>query len=182
MDQGLIPRRYAKALYLAAVEKGCQQDLYDRMRLLGDAFAAEPKLGETMRNPFVSDADKAQLILAAAQAGDKAPLLADFVKLLVQNGRIGMVRDIAAAYCLIYRKESNIYRVEVVSAAAMDPAQEQRLKQLILSHLRGGSMEYTSRIDPDLIGGFVVNIDNERLDASVKNELKQLRLKLLSNK
>lgn len=181
MDQGLIPRRYAKALYRAAVEKGCQQQLYASMQLLGGAFAAEPKLGETMRNPFVSDADKAQLILAAA--GDtQAPLLADFVKLLVQNGRIGMVRDIAAAYCLIYRKESNIYRVEVVSAAAMDPAQEQRLKQLILSHLRGGSMEYASRIDPSLIGGFVVNIDNERLDASVKNELKQLRLKLLSNK
>ena len=181
MDQGLIPRRYAKALYRAAVDNGCQQELYASMQLLGQAFTAEPKLGETMRNPFVSDADKAQLILAAS--GDKQePLLADFVKLLVQNGRIGMVRDIAAAYCLIYRKESNIYRVEVVSAAAMDPAQEQRLKQLILSHLRGGSMEYTSRIDPSLIGGFVVNIDNERLDASVKNELKQLRLKLLSNK
>ena len=41
-------------------------------------------------------------------------------------------------------------------------------------------MEYNHRIDPDLIGGFVVNIDNEKLDASVANELKQLRLKLLS--
>lgn len=180
MDQGLIPRRYAKALYRAAVEKGCQQELYASMQLLGAAFASEPKLGETMRNPFVAAADKAALVMAAA--GAQTPLLADFVKLLVQNGRIDMVRDIAAAYCLIYRQESNIYRVEVVSAAAMDPAQEERLKQLILSHLNGGSMEYSQRIDPSLIGGFVVNIDNERLDASVKNELKQLRLKLLSNK
>ncbi len=40
-------------------------------------------------------------------------------------------------------------------------------------------MEYTFRVDPDLIGGFTVDIDNERLDASVKNELKQLRLRLL---
>ena len=40
-------------------------------------------------------------------------------------------------------------------------------------------MEYTYSTDPDLIGGFTVDIDNERLDASVKNELKQLRLKLL---
>lgn len=182
MDQGLIPRRYAKALYLAAVDKGLAQEMYASMQLLGAAFAAEPKLGDTMRNPFVSDADKAKLIMAAAQADGKATLLADFVKLLEQNGRIGMVRDIAAAYCLIYRKESNIYRVEVVSAAPMAPEQEQRLRQLILSHLGSGSMEYSSRIDPDLIGGFVVNIDNERLDASVKNELKQLRLKLLSNK
>lgn len=42
-------------------------------------------------------------------------------------------------------------------------------------------MEYSERVDPELIGGFVVNIDNERLDASVSNEFKQLRLKLLSN-
>ena len=40
-------------------------------------------------------------------------------------------------------------------------------------------MEYVSRVDPDLIGGFTVSIDNERLDASVRNELKQLRLNLL---
>ena len=42
-------------------------------------------------------------------------------------------------------------------------------------------MEYSQRVDPDLIGGFVINIDNEQLDASISNELKQLRLKLLSN-
>ena len=86
---------------------------------------------------------------------------------------------IARAYCELYRKENRIYRVKIVSAMPLDNEEEQRLKKLISSHLGDASMEYTYSTDPDLIGGFTVDIDNERLDASVKNELKQLRLKLL---
>ena len=62
----------------------------------------------------------------------------------------------------------------------MAPADEDRLRKLIQRHLGSAQMEYRHLIDPDLIGGFVVSIDNEKLDASVANELKQLRLKLLS--
>ena len=69
--------------------------------------------------------------------------------------------------------------MEVAAAAAMAPAEEERLKKIILSHLNGGKMEYTFKIDPQLIGGFTVNIGSQKLDASVKNELKQLHLKLL---
>ena len=79
----------------------------------------------------------------------------------------------------VYRKANNIYLVEVVSATPMDNAEQLRLKKLIESHLEGGSMEYSQRVDSQLIGGFIVNIDSERLDASVQNELKQLRLNLL---
>ena len=67
----------------------------------------------------------------------------------------------------------------MTAAAPMAPADEERLKKFISSHLDGGTMEYDFKIDPELIGGFTVNIGSERLDASIKNELKQLRLKLL---
>lgn len=180
MDQGLIPKRYAKALYLVAKQNGNDANLYKQMQSLTRAFAASPALNTTMQNPFISDADKAQLIYTAcgASAADKA--ISDFVKLLEQNHRIGIVRDIAAAYQQIYREANDIYQVKVVSAAPLSAQEEARLKALILSHLNGGSMEYSVAVDPELIGGFVVNIDNERLDASVRNELKQLRLSLLS--
>ena len=68
------------------------------------------------------------------------------------------------------------------AAAPLAKEAEDRLKKLITDHLAGDTMEYSFVTDPDLIGGFVVTIDNRQLDASVKNELKQLRLKLLSNK
>lgn len=183
MNQGLVPKRYAKALYEVAQEKGEANTLYEKLRQLSETFAQEPALATTMANPFVSNADKAHLIYTACgtdSEGDE--LLTNFIKLLEQNHRMGMVRDIAVAYQDIYRKTKHIYRVEVTAAAPMDKESEDRLKRLISGQLSGGTMEYSFKVNPDLIGGFVVNIDNERLDASVKNELKQLRLKLLSNK
>lgn len=181
MDQGLIPKRYAKAIYEVALEKGAQEELYAKMKSISAAFSAEPALNATLNNPFVSVSDKEALILTAAgsDAGDKQ--IMPILSLLKQNGRMGMMRDIASAYEGIYRKENKIYRVAVTAAAPMGEAEENRLKSMIESHLGGGTMEYAFSVDPDLIGGFTVGIDNERLDASVKNELKQLRLKLLSN-
>lgn len=180
MDQGLIPRRYAKALYLAARDRGDDAKLYALMQTVAAAFAAEPALAKAMSNPEVSDADKQQLILAAAgTTAQQAPLLADFIKLLARNRRITLVHEAALAFRKIYREEHKICRVEVVAAAPLQPQAEDRLKKLILAHIGDHQMEYTQRVDPTLIGGIVVNIDNSRLDASIKNELKQLRLNLL---
>ena len=91
------------------------------------------------------------------------------------------MRDIAIAFLAIYRKTNGIYSVKVTSAGELSAAERDRIKTIITRHLPEGSkIEYSSTVDPELLGGFVVNIDNERLDASIKNELEQLRLKLIS--
>lgn len=234
MNDGLIPRRYAKALYKFALEKGADKGLYRVMGTLGQSFADNQQLGELIANPFVGDDRKIALLNTAAGLGsapaapakpsstpsstpstsskpaakanaevdqkasstsvkssstpagisdaDEAKVsevINDFLKLLRTNKRLDMAGAIARAYCDCYRRENHIYRVKVISAAKLDSADEQRLQKMILSHLGGAKMEYSSGVDPDLIGGFTVDIDNERLDASVKNELKQLRLQLL---
>lgn len=179
MDQGLIPKRYAKALYEVAKDSADDSKVYGYMQNLLMAFDRAPGLAETMANPFVSDSDKTSLIETACMSAPGDVVISNFIKLLEQNHRVGLVRDIAAAYLKIYREQNRIARVRVVSAAPLEKESEDRLRKIILSHLDGASMEYSSAVDPDLIGGFVVNIDNQRLDASVKNELKQLRLTLL---
>lgn len=188
MNEGLIPNRYAKALYKFACEKGADQGLYRLLGNLVKSFADNSALLDAVANPFVADEKKIQLLQTAAKAGGEkeaetdnltAGAYADFLKLLKQNKRLPMTRDIAIAYREIYRRQNRIYRVTIVSAQPLDSSEETRLKNLVASHLDGGKMEYTFRVDSDLIGGFTVDIDNERLDASVKNELKQLRLKLL---
>lgn len=181
MDQGLIPRRYAKALYKFALEHKQDQKVYSLMKSLAAAFDSEGSLQQAIYNPFVPAADKISLLTVAAGAGDGDSCYADFLKLLAENGRIAFARGIALAYIDLYRKANNIYKVEVVTAAELGDKEAGRLKSLIEKHLKGATMEYSRRVDPGLIGGFVINIDNEQLDASISNELKQLRLKLLSN-
>lgn len=181
MNEGLIPSRYAKALFKFALEKKSDERLYGLMKNLVKAFAGEPALQQAVANPFVSVDDKVKLLTTAAGAAPDDAVFSDFLHLLVENNRLAVIRDIALAYLRIYRDEHHIYLVTVTSAAPMDEADETRLKTLIERHLKGATMEYTHLTDPSLIGGFVVNINNEKLDVSIANELKQLRLKLLSN-
>jgi F-type H+-transporting ATPase subunit delta len=180
MDNGLIPRRYAKALYKVAVNRGDAERMYSLMAALENAFISQPQLRKMVANPFISINDKNNLIAAAANANANDETFNDFLSLLAQNSRTDIVRAIADAYLYIFRQERRIYRVNVTSAAPLSKDVEQRLRRLIADRLNGGSMEFDSAVDPDLIGGFTVTIDNERLDASVKNELKQLQLSLIN--
>jgi F-type H+-transporting ATPase subunit delta len=181
MDQGLIPRRYAKALYKFAMEHKQEQAVYGLMKNLASAFDSEHSLQAAIYNPYIPAADKVSLLTVAAGAVSTDSCFTDFMKLLVENQRIAFARGIALAYVDIYRKANGIYKVEVVTAADLGTPEIDKLRSLIAKHLNNATIEYSQRVDPELIGGFVINIDNEQLDASISNELKQLRLKLLSN-
>lgn len=179
MNEGLIPRRYAKALLKVAAERHDGKRLYELMGNLCDSFAAHPELEVTLANPFIDSEKKIGLLATAAGADKSDTTFRDFLKLLKNNNRLDMARAIALAYGDDYREANGIYRVEVTAAAPLDKEEEARLKSLIAEHLNGGTMEYTFKVNPDLIGGFTVTIGSEKLDTSVRNQLKQLQLKLL---
>ncbi len=120
------------------------------------------------------------MLAAAAAAGSDNAVFARFLALLGQNKRFPLARPIALAYIDAYRKANRIKVVKVQSASDLDADTEAKLKKIIAAHIGGDSMEYTSSVNPALIGGFTVQTGNERLDASVVNELKQLRLNLIS--
>lgn len=179
MDQGLIPRRYAKALYLLASEKGSDTEVYAAMQKLTAAFDSEPELQKAMANPHVDTADKESLVAAAT---DGNALLADTVRLLAQNRRLDMLRQVALSYVSLYRSEHRIFKVDITSAAPLQQPELRRIQNLVKNHLPANSTaEFSEAVAPALIGGFTIAIDNKLLDASVASDLKQLRLKLLSH-
>ena len=181
MNQGLIPSRYAKALFEYASEHNADKSVFGLMETLAASFQAQPALLKATENPFVPAADKVALLLTAAGAGaGESEVYRRFLDLLVSNRRLDAARDIALAYLKLYRQRHDIRLVTVSSAAPLDPAEEKRLKDLIARHLGSATMDFRSRVNPDLIGGSTIDIDNEKLDASVAGELKQLRLSLLS--
>ena len=183
MNQGLIPRRYAKALFEFASENGSDKSVYDAMRRLVAAFAAESALHKAIANPYISAADKHKLIVSAAVPEGKAvSLFADLCKLLERNHRMEFIQGIALAYNAIYRQARKIFSVTITAAVPLQASELQRIHSLVQKHLpENSTAEFSEIQNPDLIGGFTVSIDNELLDASVANELKQLRLKLLSH-
>lgn len=180
MNDGLIPRRYAKALYKFAREKGQDATMYRLMTDLCAGFSAQPALQSTMANPFVADNAKQKLVTTACGLSKPDKVLDDFLLMLSDNKRLPMLHSIALAYLDIYRQEHDIHKVTVTSAVPLDKATEKRISDVIQHQIgAGATMEYTSVVDPALIGGFTVAIDNDKLDASIANELKQLKLNLL---
>lgn len=180
MNDGLIPQRYAKALYKLALDKGNAKAVYEEMKLVADSFRDNPDLNRVLANPFVSRDDKENLLLAAAGKDVEADYRA-FVKLILQHDREEFAQQMALAYRDIYRKENNISQVTVTTASEISPDQLEKIRKIVQEAYKDFSLEWEYHVNPDLIGGFVVDVDSSRLDASLSNELEQLRTNLLSN-
>lgn len=178
MNDGLIPQRYAKALYKYALEKGTSAEIYAEMAAVASAFESEPKLQKVLANPFVSATDKEKLLISAA--GDKAEDgYRSFVKLILSHGREAFARQMALAYRDIYRKANKIARVRLTTASRLPHDQLAKIRELVGKAFPDSTLEFEEKVDPELIGGFVVDVDSTRMDASLSSELAQLRQTLL---
>lgn len=181
MNEGLIPNRYAKALFLYAEEAGSAAAVYAATERLAAGYEAQPQMARAVENPFLPIADKLQLLLTASGA-EKDGCLDKFFKLVFSHGRESFMRAMALAYGKRYRDVNKISQVEIVTASSLGRAAMDKIKDSVQTHLKGRTLEYRERVDASLIGGFTVRVDGEVLDASVSNDLRKLRLKLLSKK
>ncbi|MDE6696868.1 MAG: F0F1 ATP synthase subunit delta [Muribaculaceae bacterium] len=178
MNEGLIPQRYAKALYKLAVERGNADKVYLEMKTVANSFADNPGLQKILSNPYVKREDKANLLISAA--GDSVEDdYRSFVELILNRKRADFAHLMALAYCDIYRKEHKIARVRIITATKLDDSMMQKLRDVVEKAYPGMTLEFTYDVNPDLIGGFVIDVDDQRLNASISNEIEQLRLKLL---
>lgn len=177
MNEGLIPRRYAKALYKYALEHNCTQQVYDNSQTIEKAFAIYPALSKTLGNPALPATEKEQLLTIAA--GEKACQgILQFIRLVIYNHRETFLRAMMLSYQNIFRQENNIAQVTIVTASEMAENIVARIKKLLKNRL-DKNLEFVYETDPSIIGGFILRVESMQLDASIQNELKQMRLKLL---
>lgn len=179
MNDGLIPNRYAKALYKLSLECGDTAIIYKEMKQLAAAYAAEAGLKKAVNNPFLPTSDKLKLLCAASGAKNDGTS-AKFMGLVIKNNRIDFMRAIALAFMKQYRELNGIAKVEIVTATQLGDDEINAIVDVVKDQFGGKTIELTKSVNPDLIGGFTVDVDSRVLDASVKNQLEKLRLKLLS--
>lgn len=178
MIAGLIPHRYAKALYKFALDTDKTREIYDEMKNVVDAFRANPDLEKILSNPFVDSADKEKLLLNAAGEAPEQDYCR-FVKLILDHKREDMAYLMALAYRDIYRRENKISQVVITTAVSLPQPEMEKLRAVVRNSFKDTTFEFTEHIDPELIGGFVIDVDSTRMDASVSGELEQLRQNLL---
>lgn len=178
MSDGLIPRRYAKALYKYAVFNKDSEEIYELLKKLSFRHTAIDELKRAVLNPGISDEDKGAYMLQLA-GGKPGSSLDKFLLLCVRNNRSEYLQKISLAYVDLYREAHEIAHVVVTTAVPMPEAQMNAIIDIVKKRLGAKSLEIEEKIDPEIIGGFIVTINGLVLDASVRRELNELQLQLL---
>lgn len=179
MNAGTVSTRYAKAILRYALERGEADRLHTEMQTLSGQFTALPLLGKVLEDPAVSSAEKIDVLHTAA-GQTPGEVYRQAVRLVVGNGREQYMQHIALMYDVLYRKEKNRIAVRLATAEPAGAEQQEAIVGLVAGK-QDRQVDFTAITDESLLGGFILEVEDYRLDASVKNQLNRLRQELTRN-
>jgi F-type H+-transporting ATPase subunit delta len=135
-----------------------------------------PELRSALRNPQLESRTK--IAVLDEIVGDSDKLLRNFLRLVAEKGRIGSIEEIAREFDRLMAREERRLNVELTTARELSDAEARDLLQQI-EQASGRKIEATRRVEPSLIGGFVLQAGSMRVDASVRGRLQGLRQELV---
>ena len=172
-----IARVYARALFEAAKDLGKLDTIRDQLGQFVDALNENQEMQLFLFSPSFSSAEKIEALGRAVT--DAEPEFLNFLELLLDKGRIPVIFRIQRQYNAMWDKENKRLGVTVTSAVELDPQVAKRISDEI-EEQTGNTVELTSRVDPDILGGLVVQVGNMILDTSIQNRLEKLRKSVAS--
>jgi F-type H+-transporting ATPase subunit delta len=172
-------RVYAEALLEAAGEKGRLAEVREDFAAFADAVASTDELRSFLRNPQIEPHVKREVL--AALLSDADELVRNFLLLLAEKGRIAEIADIHEEFERLIAQEARILELELTTAVELSDEEAAQLVNRI-EDAAGRRVEATRRVDPDIIGGIVVQAGSRRLDASVRGRLDRLRQELTARR
>jgi len=176
MEIGVISVRYARALLKSATEQKLETDVYRDMQTLAESYVRVPQLRLTIENPMLAKETKKQL-LETACGQNATELSRRFVSLVLQEDRENILQFMANSYVTLYRQQKNVIRGRLITATAVSDDTVQKMRQMVASRTNG-NVEFQTEVNPDIIGGFILEYDTYRLDESVKSKLNKILTQL----
>ena len=174
MNIGIISTRYAKAMLAFAMEHGAESEIYGNMQQLCNTFQVVRQLPVVLCNPSLSQDERVALICDAV---DASPLFRCFAQLVVKEGREEMLPFIAHSYIMLYREAKKIFAVDLTTAVPVDDALKEKVSAMFGEDYN--EVELSNIVEPSIIGGFIIEADSKRLDASVMRQLSDIRKQLV---
>ena len=175
MDIGIVSVRYAKALLRFATENKEEQQVYAEMETLAGTFLKVQALQSALLNPVLTNDQKTELLASACVGnGDITQSTKRFIQLVTDKKRADLMMFIANAYMTLYRKSKGIIKGCLTVPTEISENVCKRLQQIIESKT-SNQVEFEVRIDEDIKGGFILDYDTYRLDASLRTQLNELK-------
>jgi F-type H+-transporting ATPase subunit delta len=167
-----IARVYAEALFEVAQDKGKLDEIHDQLGEVADAIAENRDLQVFLFSPYFSSAEKRDGIGRAITGTE--PELKNFLELLAEKHRMPAIFRIRRRFDEMWAKERRRLEVRLTSAVELPDSTVKDLGKRI-EEQTGQTIELSSDVDEDILGGIVLRVGNMVLDASVRNKLERLR-------
>ena len=159
-----------------AVEQGKVREVEKDMRLVLDTIQESDPLKDMLQSPVITDQDKGTALKAVFK--DAQPLTSELFNLLGTNSRANILKEVAEQYAALYEKMQGQDIATVLTAVPLNANLEKKiLKQL--KDITGREVVIENKIDPELIGGFVLQMGDLEYNASISNKLGNLKRELV---
>jgi len=180
MPNPRLASRYAKSLMDLSMERNQLEPVFADMKWLNDVCKSNRDFVNVLRSPVIK-ADIKKKIIAAVTGGRINEMTSGFVNLLITKGRESYLPEILTAFIAAYKAHKNIQIIKLTSAAPMGDS----LKKAIIDQVKKSAgfqhIELEEKIDEALIGGFVLQVGDKLVDASILYDLKSISKQFENN-
>ena len=167
-------KRYAKGLMQFANESNQAEKINQEMKDLKSAIHSSRELAQFLASPVLDAKRKVQIGKEIFK--DFSPVTNNFIKLVINQGRGDILKEIAMQFTEIYNRQNNISTAEVVSAVELDNTMIQQIVDAAKQKIGGDStFNIENKVDPNIIGGFILRVGDKQIDSSVKSKLNRLK-------
>ena len=167
-----IAQVYARSLFEAAKERDKLDDVRDQLAQVSAALGEDQSLQIFFFSPYFSTEEKKDGVRKAITGADE--LVANFLELLIENHRMPAIFRVRRVYDELWAEENKLLAVQITSAVELD---DKVIKDIgdEIGKRTGRKIDLTAEVEPDILGGIVVQVGNSIMDASIRNRLERLR-------
>ncbi len=177
MDQSKITVRYAKALFALAKERNQVNIFKTDISVVFSVSQSNTDFNFLLESPVVPTSQKTKAIRLIFQGNIDETTLR-FMELIVENKREQHILGICRNFLDLIRKEQGIKTAVVTSASPLSPETVEQLKLLLEANFKA-SVEMGEKVNEELLGGFVLRVDDQQYDASIATQLKRVKETLI---
>jgi F-type H+-transporting ATPase subunit delta len=175
-----VASRYVKSLLGLAVEQGVLNEVHADMQLFDQVCRANRSFVLMLNSPIVRH-EKKKDILVKLFSGKVNKLSMSIIDILTSKNRERLLPSIATEFHNAYNEYKGIGKASITSTIPLDGALKSEVEALVKKLSNKSQVELVEKVDKELIGGFILNVGDRQIDASIKNKLKALKIKFGEN-
>lgn len=179
MAVATVAARYAKSLLDLAQEKGLTETMYKDMQFFKKTVEQSRPLLLMLKNPIVR-AEKKNAIIKAVFAKRVNPVTMAFFEIIAKKNREPIMDAIANEFINQYDRLKGVERATIITTVPLTEALRKKFSAMVMKTTGGKVVELDEKIDPKLIGGYVLRVGDQQIDGSIRSQLNDLRLQFLN--